>query len=220
LKKNPTSSEYKIQDSKISFELNKICSAEELEVNVESSSESTQASKLNKLEELSTESRIETIEISNEHKSKDLQVFDYLDGDDLFDLEEYASQLNSLMLIAGSGDITVEEVSEMCDFLNKISSVLATYTEVYPIAEALSSLSTDLSTHIDEFIKNAEALGGMCRAFSNDMSSWVQMSFHTGAPSIDFMNDTISVNCQTISSMLTMNDTTASDEEFDDIFDF
>ena len=47
------------------------------------------------------------------------------------------------------------------------------------------------------------------------------MSFYTGAPSVDFMNDTIVVNCQTIGNMLKINETPADNlEDFDDIFDF
>ena len=61
----------------------------------------------------------------------------------------------------------------------------------------------------------------MCSAFSKDLTSWIDQSFHTGAPSADFMNDTIVVNCDTIGSMLKMDETPAdSADDFDDIFDF
>lgn len=144
-----------------------------------------------------------------------------MEEEDLIDLEEYATKLNSLMLIAGSGDITQEEVIEMYTFLEKISSILSTYSEIFVISNALSALSSDMAQYTDKFIQNAEDLGAMCKAFSNDMSTWIQMSFHTGAPSIDFMNDTIVVNCETIGGMLRMDESSGEDvEDLDDIFDF
>ena len=162
----------------------------------------------------------ETISSPIEYKSSTkLEVFDYLDEDDLYDLEEYAGRLNSLLLVVGSGDVTQDELVEIYEFLEKLGSILSTYGEVYSISQALTSLSNDMASHLDEFIQNSEAMGPLCKAFSNDLSNWVEQSFHTGAPSVDFMNDTIVVNCQTIAGMLKMNET-PSDEDFDDIFDF
>ncbi len=153
--------------------------------------------------------------------SKGLEVFDYMDSDDLLDLEEYADNLNSLMLLVGGGALDANDIIEMCAHLDRVSGILSAYAEVYPISNALSDLSKNLASHIEEFTKNAEDLGPMFSAFSNDLSSWIQKSFHTGAPSVDFMNDTIVVNCQTIIGMLTMDEVgSAGDEDFDDIFDF
>ena len=150
-----------------------------------------------------------------------LEVFDYIDTDDLFDLEEYAAKLSSIMLLVGGEGVTDDEVMDIYTYLDKMGSVLATYSEVYPISKALSELSLDMSNYAQEFIDNSEALGPMCKAFSNDMTSWIMKSFHTGAPSADFMNDTIVVNCQTIASMLKMNKVAADGgDDFDDIFDF
>ncbi len=157
-----------------------------------------------------------------EFKSKELKTFDYMDEDDLYDLQEYATKLNSLLLIVGSGDITYEEVVEIYQHLDKLGAILATYSEVFVIAKALKTLSEDMEENIDEFIKNSINLGVMCKAFSNDISTWIQMSFHTGAPNISFMNDTIAVNCETIASMLKVDNTDSIDrsENLDDIFDF
>ncbi|MEA2100691.1 MAG: response regulator, partial [Campylobacterota bacterium] len=152
--------------------------------------------------------------------SIELTVFDYIDKDDLYDLEEYANKLNSIMLVVGSGDVTQDEVIEIYTYLDRLGSILSTYSEVYAISTALSSLSVDMSTHMSQFMDNSEALGPMCKAFSNDMSKWIEQSFHTGAPSVDFMNDTIVVNCQTIAGMLKMDEQPAADDDFDDIFDF
>ncbi len=220
LKKNQIDCEHKIADGKISFELKKILSVEEVlpEVSLASAVVSSEATEV---VQSSTDEETIASPIEFEHSVQNLEVFDYMDPDDLDELEEYAAKLNSLMLVVGSGGITEEEVIEIYTYLEKLGSILATYSEVYPISKALSELSNDMATHIEEFTQNSEALGPMCKAFSNDLSNWIEMSFHTGAPSADFMNDTIVVNCQTIGGMLKMDDAPAEGaDDFDDIFDF
>lgn len=208
LKKNRPECEYKVDKSRISFELKKVYTTDD--------EETTKEEPLAVVQETDAD-----IASPVEFTSKELVIFDYMEEEDLIDLEEYATKLNSLMLIAGSGDITQEEVIEMYTFLEKISSILSTYSEIFVISNALSALSSDMAQYTDKFIQNAEDLGAMCKAFSNDMSTWIQMSFHTGAPSIDFMNDTIVVNCETIGGMLRMDESSGEDvEDLDDIFDF
>lgn len=213
LLKNGIRSSYIFKKDRLSFELSKL---EESEDEITKTNITTQQEPI-KIEEKKIEEEIVT---QNFTSSKALEVFHYLEDEDLYDLEEYVNNLNSLMLIVGNGDITHEEVEEMFSYLEKIASILSTYSEVYDISKALVVLSTDMSTHIEEFIKNSEALGPLCKAFSNDISNWVEQTFHTGAPSVNFMNDTIVVNCQTIGGMLKMNDAVAESDDFDDIFDF
>ncbi len=206
IKKNEIECEYKIEGNKITFKLPKVMPDEE------------------ELEEVTPilKEPIEVEEISSPlevQASVALQVFDYIDDDDMSDLEEYAGRLSSLMLIVGSGDVSEDEAIEIYTYIEKIGAILSTYSEIYVISKALSTLASDMSTHMPEFIENSEALGPMCAAFSKDLTNWIEMSFHSGAPSIDFMNDTIAVNCQTIGGMLRMDEAPANDD-FDDIFDF
>ncbi len=212
LKKNEITCEYKIADNKLSFKLYK------LENSCEPFAQEEPEKIVNNVaikEEIIASPTTITPLVSGS-----LEVFDYLDPDDLIDLEEYAGRLNSLMLLVGK-ELGEDEVFEIYTYIDKLSAILATYSEVAPISKSLARLAEDMSSHIDTFIENAEALAPMCAAFSRDMSNWITQSFHTGAPSEDFMNDTISVNCQTIGSMLTMNDASAEGgDDFDDIFDF
>jgi CheY-like chemotaxis protein len=208
VKKNKPECEYKIENSKLSFKLSKIYTKEE-EVNVEP------------VASVVIEKEDDVIASPLEYSSQELVVFDYIDGEDLYDLEEYSTKLGSLMLVVGSGDITEEEVMEIYTYLEKLGSILSTYTEVFVISKALITLAYDMSQYTNEFIENSSDLGTMCKAFSNDMATWIQMSFHSGAPSADFMNDTIVVNCETICGMLKMNDNAGDSlDDLDDIFDF
>ncbi len=220
LKKNQIECEHKIADGKISFELKKVLSVEEILPELTLGSSLTSVEATSPTEVVESETIASPIEFKQ--SSQELTVYDYMDPEDLAELEEYAAKLNSLMLVVGSGGITEEEVIEIYSYLDKLGSILATYSEVYPISKALSELSNDMATHIEVFTQNSEALGPMCKAFSNDLSNWIDMSFHTGAPSAEFMNDTIVVNCQTIGGMLKMDDAPpeGADDGFDDIFDF
>ncbi|MFA6136475.1 MAG: response regulator [Sulfurimonas sp.] len=217
IKKNNLISRYLIEDGKISLELKKS--------SVENDTDLPSAEIQNAPVAIQKEEKIVPIEeIASPlmlKKSENLQVFDYIEEEDLYDLEEYAGKLNSLLLVVGNGDVSEEEIVDIYTYLDKIAGILAVYSEVYVISKALTELSHAMSTHISEFIKNSEALGPMCKAFSNDISNWIEMSFHTGAPSVQFMNDTIVVNCQTIGGMLKMDEAPADGgEDFDDIFDF
>ena len=202
LLKNEIREGFKLSSSKLSFELYKAKQYEDDE---------------NQSETSQVEIPQESVAIK---ESAPLHVFDYLDDDDLIDLEEYTGQLNSLMLLVGN-DVSEDEVIEIYTYIDRISGILHTYSETMDIAIALSLLAREMRENIDIFLENAESFAPMCFAFSKDMSNWVEQTFYTGAPSVDFMNDTIVVNCQTISGMLHMNDaSTDSDEDFDDIFDF
>jgi len=215
IKKNKLACEYKLLDNKISFELMKFCSVDLVEENEELIVEPKVI-----IEKEPVVEKVEDLIVME--SSKELYVFDYIDEDDLYDLEEFTSKLNSLMLVVGSGDVTEDEIEEIYTFLEKIGSVVSTYSEIYKISKALTMLSHEMANHVEEFMKNSEDLGPMCKAFASDMASWIEMSFHTGAPSVDFMNDTIVVNCDTISGMLKINEEGADEsfEDLDDIFDF
>lgn len=210
INKSQSDLEYKIQSNNLSFKLEKTITAIEPEVVVPVVQELSNSNTNTKKEQLEKYKKEEEV----------LEVYDYLDEDDKVDLEEYAGKLSSLMLVVGSGDISEEEVIEMFTYLDRLGHILSTYTEIYPISVSLSSLSIAMQNHMDVFIEKSSLIGPLCKAFSSDMNSWIQMSFYTGAPSIDFMNDTIAVNTQTINSMLSMNDEVTGEEELDDIFDF
>ena len=205
--KNSMEDGYKLTDKKISFELIKTKQyTEEIKQEEE---------KLAPVEEIKEEIT------PMDFVSTSLHIFDYMDIDDLKDLEEYSENLNSLMLLVGGGSLEDEDIVEMCSYLDRVSALLSPYSEIYVISSAIGELSADLSSHIEEFTKNSQMLGPMCIAFSNDLMTWIKQSFYTGAPSVEFMNDTIAVNAKTIASMLKMDETpTESVDDFDDIFDF
>jgi len=148
----------------------------------------------------------------------ELQVFDFLDSFDLEELDDRIGQLSSMLLQVGSSAPSEEEAREIADMLDKIGRILTGYTETFTIGQSLQGFSQDIIGSIDTFLEQAKALGTMFQAFSNDITTWKEMMFETGAPSVSFMDETIVVNVQTITSMIKVDDTV--DDNSDDIFDF
>jgi CheY-like chemotaxis protein len=150
-----------------------------------------------------------------------IQVYDYMDPEDLMDLKEFVGKLNSLMLVVG-GEIERHEVDEISDNLQQISRICTGYTDSYSIGRTLAAMGNAISGHRDLFITKAGDLAPMCAAFGRDLNSWIRLIFVEGASSVHYMDDTIIANAQTIESILTMDDAdhAGAAEDLDDIFDF
>ncbi len=149
-----------------------------------------------------------------------LQVYNYMDHDDLEDLKEYVGKLNTLMLVVGS-EIEAQEVEEIADNLQRISQIASGYTDSYTMSQALAGLGRAIGTHRVQFVAKSDGLAPMCKAFGRDLSSWIRLIFIEGATSVNYMDDTIVANAQMIESILTMDDYhSGAEENLDDIFDF
>lgn len=152
---------------------------------------------------------------------EEIHVYDYMDREDLMDLQEYVGKLNSLMLIVG-GEIEQHEVEEISANLQQISKIATGYTDSYAIGRALAGMGHAIMDHNELFMAKAYDLAPMCAAFGRDLSSWIRLIFVEGAVSVNYMDDTIIANAQMIESILTMDDADqgSAAENLDDIFDF
>jgi CheY-like chemotaxis protein len=148
------------------------------------------------------------------------QVYYYMDEEDLEDIKENLSRLNTLLLMVGSGDIRYDEVEEIAYFLDRIGKSASIYSESYPIARALGELSSTIHNNVQTFIDKSSSLGLFCKTFGLDLTNWLQMIFYDGAPSVHFMDDTIISNAQMVGSMLCINKSQNKSVDMDDIFDF
>lgn len=208
--KNSVIKSYKIANDKMSFELPKLDTRD-----VESITPVVEVASV--VTAVETPVVAKTAEYMK--SSQEMHVYHYMDHDDLDELENYANKLSSLLLMVGNSSLEDDEITDIYTLLDHMAKTLTIYSESYIIGQALQNLSHDINAYLAEFKAQSTALGPMCTAFSNDMITWIEMTFHKGAPSVDFMNDTIVVNTQTISSMLKMDDT-SNDAGVDDIFDF
>lgn len=150
-----------------------------------------------------------------------IQVYDYMDPEDMLDLNEFVGKLNSLMMVVG-GEIESSEVEEICANLQSISRIAQGYTDSYKIGQALAGMGNAIGGHIKLFMEKSYDLAPMCAAFARDLNNWIRLIFVEGASSVNYMDDTIIANAQTIQSILTMDDEdhAAAADDLDDIFDF
>jgi len=225
MKKNVEVEEFKKNDEKISFRLKKLVSNTHactvnppVQVN-DTLLHQTQEAEVELASEMQVEDSVSNIQIKKTD-TQQYQVFNYMDPDDLYEVEELLDDLSSLMLMLGSSDLEASEVDQISNYLAELGKRMSIYTESYAIGRALSNLSQEIVTHSTRFQEIASELSTMSSAFTSDLQTWLKMTFYKGAPSVDFMNDTIIVNCETIISMLGAQETDDNDADLDDIFDF
>lgn len=147
-------------------------------------------------------------------------VYDYMDAEDLDEIRNHLSRLNSLLLVVGSGDIRSDEVEEIALNLERVGKIASIYSQSYSIGQALNLLAEEIRGHVSAFIEKSGSLGALCGAFSHDLLSWIRLIFEEGAPSVSYMDDTIISNAQMIGNMLTMDDAAEEAVDLGDIFDF
>lgn len=167
-----------------------------------------------------TPSIIEEVEVKKRTEDE-LFVFDFIDPEDLDEIEVYLGKLESLFLLLGQSDVTEDETTEIFTYLERIGRMMSTYAETYNMGQAVVKLSEEISSHMDEFRANSSSIGPMCSAFGRDLLQWDRMLFHEGAPSVHYLDDTVIANAKMIGSMLAINDKGEDDsDDLDDIFDF
>ncbi|MCV6607939.1 MAG: response regulator [Campylobacterales bacterium] len=159
-----------------------------------------------------------TIEIPQE--ARELVVYDFIDEDDLEDMQDIIGDLKSKLLLFGSGNLEPEDISDISNDLARISSKLKMYPQTFVIANAIDGLSDSMSEHIDSYIANSSSVAPLFVGFGNDIELWLNSLFFTGTEDLHFLDDTIVSNTETIKQFGTSSNNGAEEEELDDIFDF
>ncbi len=202
---NYKNSNYKIADDKISFALNKNSeiSAKNIEIDTKilhKEVETTKTPVISKKEEV-------------------YEIYHFLDPADLEDLENFANELNSMMLLVGSSKLEMHEVLLIAQYIYKFGSILTAYSETFAISSALKTLADDIQNNSQTFIEKSKDIGELCRAFNGDLLMWIRKLFYEGAPAINFLDNSIIANATMISSFIKpQEDIIVGD--LDNIFDF
>lgn len=147
-----------------------------------------------------------------------LQIFDFMEMEDIDELQTIVGELNSLMLLVGSSSLEDDEVLQIAGYIDKFARILSQYGETYDLYTALNTLSIDIQEQIENFKAKSKDIGMLCVAFNNDLDQWQRKLFHEGAPSVDFLDSSIISNANMISGFIKPQEDTQ--EEIDDIFDF
>jgi len=147
-----------------------------------------------------------------------LQTYDILDDDALEEFEYIISKLQTEIMMMGSSALEIDDIDTMNEYIKKLSSILSVSQDSYAISSSLSDFSHILDEYSEPFLAMSKDLSTMMISFLNDLIMWKEMIFVTGAPSVDFLNSSISSNVQMIRAVFVVDEST--EEDMDDIFDF
>ena len=198
---------YKIDDSIISFQVQKGGESQEEEIEaVDAKPQSAEdAAGAEPMHDLANE----------------LHIYDYINGENLEALEGYLKKLHALLPLVGRGGIKNEEITQIYDHLERIAEIVTSYPEAKGIGDALKELASAIKNSTERFAENSKELGDATAALDGDLTEWDRMIFHEGAPSVHFLDDTIVADVQRIVSILGQNEAVADGGgDLDDIFDF
>ena len=151
-------------------------------------------------------------------KDEALMTFDILDPEELEDFETHLLKLRSILLLMENSDLENADIEELCHTLNDIASILSISNDSYVLSNALHELSGSISENREYFMQSASALFDFVNAFVNDLVFWKTKIFYEGAPSVDFLNNSIRTNADMLSALLSPEE--KGDDDLGDIFDF
>ncbi|HIP60449.1 MAG TPA: response regulator [Campylobacterales bacterium] len=213
VKKNYSNGDYKIMGNKISFSIGKVC---EVSVPIQ---------KEEKIEEVKVEEVKSVIESTPapvavvKEAEVVIQTYDFMDVEDISEIEEIAGEMRSLISLVGSASIEDDDIELLSFHIQKFATVLSVYTQTYSISSAMKQLSSDIIENMAQFKAQAKDISMLCEAFNRDLFLWINKLFYEGAPSIDFLDSSIISNANMITSFIKEPEEVA-EETFDDIFDF
>jgi CheY-like chemotaxis protein len=151
-------------------------------------------------------------------QDQELLTFDILDADELEDFEDHLLKLRSLILLMENSSLETSDIEELCHSFDEMASILTISNDTYVLSNSLHELSGAIAQNQQHFQESAGQLFDFVNAFMNDLIFWKTKIFYEGAPSVDFLNDSITANANMLNALLQPPSETA--EEVDDIFDF
>ncbi len=171
-----------------------------------------QASRINEVKE------IFSTPVSAPVVKETLQTYDILDEEALQEFEYVISKLQTEIMMMGSTSLEMDDIDTMNEYIKKLATILSISKDAYEISASLNEFSALLDEYSEPFLAMSKDMASMMKSFVNDLLMWKEMIFHTGAPSVDFLNSSISSNVQMIRAVFVTDDTAV--EDMDDIFDF
>ena len=147
-----------------------------------------------------------------------LQTYDILDVEAVEEFEYVISKLQTEVMMMGSSALEIDDIDTMNEYIKKLATILSISKDAYEISASLNEFSGLLDEYSEPFLAMSKDMASMMKSFINDLLMWKEMIFHTGAPSVDFLNSSISSNVQMIRAVFVTDETVV--EDMDDIFDF
>lgn len=160
-----------------------------------------------------------SVELLTTKKDEELHTFDLLDSDELEDFEAYLLKLRSLILLMENSSLDASDIDELCRCFDEMASILSISNDTYVLSNSLRELSDAISANRDYFQESSGQLFDFVNAFMNDLIFWKTKIFYDGAPSVDFLNDSITTNVNMLNALL-QPESKVQEEDLGDIFDF
>lgn len=151
---------------------------------------------------------------------QELSTFNILDPEELEDFEDHILKLRSLILLMENSSLEVEDIQTLCNNFNEMASILSISNDTYVLSNALHELATAISNNQQYFQESAGQLFDFVNAFMNDLIFWKTKIFYDGAPSVTFLNDSITTNANMLNALLQPESSETQEEDLGDIFDF
>jgi len=167
------------------------------------------------IEDTSTYEEIKTVV---EIKKEVLNTYEILDVDELDDFEFVLSKLKTEITMMGTTDLNIDDIDTINENIHKLANILSSSSDAYNISSSLNDLCSLLNEYSDDFLLKSKDLSDLMSSFLNDLIMWKKMVFYTGAPSVNFLDDSIISNVQMVRAMLIVDENISDD--LDDIFDF
>ncbi|PHR58876.1 MAG: hypothetical protein COA44_01660 [Arcobacter sp.] len=171
-------------------------------------------------EKVKSEEPAKVIPIMSTQKDQELQTFDILDTEELEDFEDHLLKLKSLILLMENSKLEAEDIQNLCHSLKETASILSIPNDTYVLSNALQELTHAIQDNQEYFHESSEQLFDFINAFIHDLIFWKNKIFYEGAPSVSFLNDSITSNANMLNALLQPQDNAISNEDVDDIFDF
>ena len=212
---------YVCKDNSLTFMLQKTFDEEKNFASVSAEKEEVTSEKV-AISSPDVETKVQVDPTSFESKKdEELMTFEILEPDEIDDFERYLLKLRSLILLMENGSIESSDIEELCHAFKEMASILSISNDTYVLSNALHGLSASITQNQEHFQESSNQLFDFVNAFVNDLIFWKTKIFYDGAPSVDFLNDSITTNSNMLTALLQPeSEADASSEDMDDIFDF
>ncbi|MEY4504774.1 MAG: hypothetical protein RL154_1070 [Pseudomonadota bacterium] len=160
-----------------------------------------------------------TQDIAHIAKEIVLQIYDFMEDDDLGELRAYLGDMESSLAPLQYSSLNENEVLYLAETITKISTILGGYSATYNLSITLRSLGFDIKDHVEIFIAKSKILSKIFIHFNSDLQDWQKALFIAGASSINFMDDSIISNAVSISNLIKPAEE-IQDDNLDDVFMF
>jgi len=173
------------------------------------------------VETMAVAAEIENDEELSVSLSKQIKAYDFITNDDLIELLALCEDMQDIISFAKNMGCIEDLYIRFRSCFSLFLVTLGNYPELDKVYDTISSLSTLINSNQERFLTLTIDEIAFFDGFMYSLERWLKALFVEGCVSLDFMDDSLQADVETI-SMLIANSSSAkcTKEELDDIFDF